>query len=270
MTEHVPHKLLARAGGFLSLLLVASTVHAAEPDALALMKQSDKRHQIKSEKVDAQMILQKEGGEQQARRLTSHTVTDEKQGDKFRVLFTGPANIKGTALLTLEVPEGDADEQWLYLPAFKKTRRVGQAELGDRFVGSDIYFEDLQRREIEDYSYKIVKSEQLDGQDCWVIESLPLNPKVKAESPYGKSLMWLRKDNLFVVLARLFDKNMKPLKEIRAENLKAVSGDAWRADKTSFVDIQRKHRTVLIVEKREIGADIPEALFSKHGMERAN
>lgn len=256
--------------GTAALLLIAPVANTAGPDALALMKKSDKRHRLDSERVDAKMVLQKLGGEAQVRKLTTHTLFDDDKGDKMRVRFTAPANVKGTALLTLEDPKSDDNEQWLYLPAFRKTRRIGQSELGDRFVGSDIFFEDLQQREIEDYRYKILKSEVHDGQDCWVIESVPLKPKVKKESPYGKSHIWLRKDNQFIVMIRFFDKRLRPLKELRAEGLKQTSGQAWRADKTTFVDNQRKHRTVLIVEKREVNIAIAEALFSKHTMERAD
>lgn len=251
-----------------TLLFCAATAQAAKPDALRLMKDSDKRHRLSSEKTEAKMILQKQGGEAQARQLSTWTVLDDDKGDKMRVRFSAPANIKGTALLTLEDPSNKNDEQWLYLPAFNKTRRVGQAELGDRFVGSDIFYEDLQQREIEDYSYKILGSEKIDGHDCWVIESTPSKAKVVKESPYGKSHIFMRKDNLFVPMVRFFDKRMRPLKELHSEDAKAVTDKAWRADKTTIFDAQRKHRTVLLIESRQVNPEIAESLFSKHTMDR--
>ncbi len=268
MTTRELFLLATAACSLTSLCLLAPAALAAKPDALALMKKSDARHRLRFEKVEAKMLLQKQGGEQQVRQLTTHTALDDDKGDRMRVRFSAPANVKGTALLSIEDPGRGEHDQWLYLPAFRKTRRVGRTELGDRFVGSDLFYEDLQPREIEDYRYRILKSEKLDGQDCWLIESLPGTPKVKKESPYGKAHLWLRKDNLFIVRTRFFDTRMRPLKEMRNEDLKKVGAQAWRADKTTIVDSQRKHRTVLLIETRATDLEIPESLFSKHALER--
>jgi len=247
--------------------LISSQVLAAEPDAFKLMKKSDDRHRLPSEQIDVKMFLQKAGAEPSARKMRQIVAQDDKIGDRSWIRFEAPTNIKGTTFLSVEDLAKDEDEQWLYLPAFRKTRRIGSAELGDRFVGSDIYFEDLKRRHVEDYSYKHIKVEKYQGQACWIIEMAPKSPKVKKESPYGKSHVWLRKDNLLAVRYRIFDKRMKPLKEIILEDVKNVTGDVWRADKTTLKDIQRKHRTILVVEKRKVNFDLKDGTFSRHNLE---
>jgi hypothetical protein len=248
-----------------SVVLVAPFAHAGQ-DGLALMQKSDARHHLDSERTNGSMVLQKEGGEARTRALRIFTAGEDSQGNRMMIRFDSPADIKNTAFLSIEDPRTKDTEQWLYLPAFRKTRRVGKAELGDRFVNSDFYFEDLQAREVEDYAYVILRSEAFGGQDCWVIESVPEATKVKKESPYGKSHLWLRKDNLFVTRIRHFDRRMRPLKELTLEQLKNVSGDVWRADKITVVDIKRKHRTVMLVAERLVGKKAPRGTFSQHNL----
>lgn len=248
-------------------LALAQQARAADPDPFQLMKKSDQQHRLPSEEIEVKMYLQKLGGEQSARVMKQISAQNDKEGDRSWIRFLSPANIKGTTFLSVEDVSRSEDEQWLYLPAFRKTRRIGSAELGDRFVGSDVFYEDLKRRHVEDYKYTLLKSEKVKDQDCWVIEMTPSAEKVKKESPYGKSHIWLRKDNLFVVRYRVFDKRLKPLKEITLEDLKNVAGDVWRADKTTLVDIQRKHRTVLVIEKRKVNFEIKDGTFSRHNLE---
>lgn len=255
---------LATATVSLLIATASPIAHAADPDPLALMQKSDKQHRIPSERNVASMVLQEKGGEQQTRTLETFALQDDTNGDRMKIRFLTPADIKDTTLLSTEDPKSKNTEQWLYLPAFRKTRRVGQAELGDRFVGSDIYFEDLQRRHVEEYAYKILRSEKLGEFDCWVIESTPSAPKVVKESPYGKSHLWMRKDNLLVIRVRHFDRKMKPLKEIELEDVRKVRGDAWRPDKTTIVDVKRKHRTVLVVTERQVDVAFPADTFSQH------
>ena len=116
----------------------------ASPSALSLMRRSDRRHEVAAERVEITMRLQEKGRAARTRRLSMLTAQRDATGDRLLLRFEAPASIAGTALLSVEDPRGGGGEQWLYLPAFRKTRRIGTAELGDRFMGTDLYYEDMQ------------------------------------------------------------------------------------------------------------------------------
>ena len=97
-----------------------------------------------------------------------------------------------------------------------------------------------------------------------MIEARPSAPKVVKESPYGKTVAWLRKDNLMAVRVRSFDRKLRPLKELKLEQLERVSGQVWRAKKLTVVDVQRDHRTVIVVDRREVKVKVAPDAFSKH------
>jgi hypothetical protein len=245
------------------VVVVALFFSAADPDALTLMRDSDKRHRLPNERTQLAMVLQEKGGPERARGLQIAVRQDLKKlvgGDRQWIRFDAPGDIKGTQLLTVEKDTGDND-QWLFLSGFAKSRRVGSAELGDRFVGTDFFFEDLKHRVVDDYAWKLLGSEADNGVDCWKIESVPLAPRAKTQSPYARSELWMRKDNLFVVKTRFFDKQGKALKEYRAENLVKVAGNAWRADRQTMIDVQRNHKTVVVVKARDASSAIPDDTF---------
>lgn len=249
----------------LTLALLGLTASAAE-DARAIVDAADERHRLPAERTRSRMTLQEKDGPARERVMESWSLTDKKTGDRLRIKFHSPADVQGTGLLSLENVSGGDDEQWLYLPAFKKTRRVAQSELGDRFMGTDLFYEDMKRRHTDDYTHKLLPEEKVEGQDCWVIESTPSAPKVVKESPYGRSMTWVRKDNYFIVRVRLFDKKLEPLKQIDVTGLKKVSGTAWRADQTTVVDVKRKHRTLITVLEREAKALSPD-VFTRRELE---
>ncbi len=247
----------------LSVLTLCSLAMAS--DATKIMQDSDGRHRLVFESVKATMTLQAHGGATEKRTYVTTVAQDDHDGDKLHVRFTTPGDIAGTALLTLEGKDR-GDEQWLYLPSFKKTRRLGAAELGDRFVGSDLFYEDLRRHRVADYSHTLLREETIDGAPCYVIESVPTADKVKRESPYAKTHSWLRKDNLVAVRVRNFDRRGRPAKEVVTSKLVQVGGDAWRADRVEITDVTRKHRTVIEVLSRDTTAKISGSLFSPHGL----
>lgn len=244
-------------------LALCSLVSAA--DATKIMEDSDKRHRLAMETVKATMTLQAQGGAAEQRTYTTTIAQDDSEGDKLLVRFATPADIAGTAFLTLEGKDR-SDEQWLYLPAFKKTRRLGSAELGDRFVGSDLFYEDLRRHRVADYAHTLLREEAVDGVPCYVIETVPTAEKVKRESPYGKTQAWLRKDNLVAVRLRNFDKRGRPSKEVTTTKLVQVAGNAWRADHVEVTDVVRKHRTVIDVISRDVTGKVPATTFSPQGL----
>lgn len=240
---------------------------AKPPDPAALMREAEKRHRVPAERQKAKLTLQAKGGSTRTLSYEGYSAQDDAKGDRMRITFSAPPDIAGTALLSTEDPKARENEQWLYLPAFRRTRRVGEAELGDRFVGTDIYFEDLQRRYVDDYSYTLKGEETIDGKPCYVIESVPRAKKVKDESPYGKSQIWLRKDILFTVQVRHFDRKLKPLKQVVSTDLKHVAGKAWRAHKVEIVDMQKQHRTTMVITEQDNAPTISPQLFSKHGLQ---
>lgn len=242
-------------------MIALALLLAADPSALELMQQSDAHHRVAGERTKITITLQAKGQPERVRTLVMATA-QEAAGDKQWLRFDTPGDVKGTQLLTLESPDGSV-EQWLYLPAFKKTRRVGAAELGDRFANTDFSYEDLKRRRVDDYSYVATGSQNIDGADCWVIDATPASERAKKESSYSKSTIFLRKDNLYPVKMRHFDRAGKPFKELKAESLVKAQGDAWRADKLTMVDVQANHRTVVTVNARELLA-LPASTFDSH------
>ncbi len=250
----------------LSFLLLPTSAMADE-NPLSIMREADKRHRLpEAERFTVKMILQETGKEPRERQYEYVGQQNDDVGDRARVHFLAPANIRGTALLTAEQRKKGKriadDDQWLYLSAFKKTRRVGAAELGDRFMASDIFYEDAKRRNVDDYSYKLLRSEPVDGQDCFVIEAAPSDARVKASSPYGKSEIWVRKDIMFIVKMRHFDRELRPLKEMEYKALKAIKGKVYRANQLILTDVRRKHRTTLVVANRRLEAKLAAETFS--------
>lgn len=249
-----------------TLLLLTSflALPAGAEDPAVLMRRSEKLHNLPFEHTRSKMVLQEKGGAPRER-VVETWVDDRPSSGRVRVRFNAPADVSGTGVLSLEKPSAD-DEQWLYLPAFKKTRRLGSAELGDRFVGTDFFYEDMKSRSVDDYAYVQLADEVIEGQACHVIDATPRADEVVRESPYGKTTLWLRKDNLAVVRIRYFDRQLQPLKQFEARKLKAVSKTAWRADATSMLDVRRQHRTNVEVLERETNP-LSDDQFSRRALE---
>lgn len=248
-----------------ALFLVLSAAPSLAETAAELMQRSEDLHRVRFERLKSHMVLQEKGGDSRERSLETWAESDARSGDKTRIRFESPADVRGTGLLSVE-KTGAEEEQWLYLPAFKKTRRVGSGELGDRFVGTDLFYEDLKRRKVSDFTHALLPAETLDGQECWVIESVPTAPALVRETPYGKSQTWLRKDTLMAVRGRYFDKKLEPLKQIDFAKVVKVDKTAWRANQMTVVDLKRKHRTIVTVIEREV-KDTPLDTFTTRHLE---
>jgi hypothetical protein len=258
----MPSSLPQLRWAFAITALVGPLAQAA-PDAQDLMRKSDALHRLPAERLTATMVLQSEQGEQRSLSLELTKTHTDSEGDKTKVRFTSPAEIKDTALLSI-TPPGQDGEQWLYLPAFRKTRRVGGGELGDRFAGSDMFYEDLKNRAVDDFKYAYVKTEAVKGFDCHVLEGVPARPEVAKDSPYGKKQIWLRADILLPVRLRMFDRQLKPIKELTYENIKQIGPKAYEADTLTVVDVQRKHRTLVTVNERQTQPKLSPDTFSQH------
>src|SRR5437660_8252062 len=118
------------------------------------------------------MILVNAKGDRSERSLELRTLEGPDAGDKTLLIFKDPPDVRGTTLLTHENRGGD-DDQWLYLPALRRSRRIGSSNKSNSFVGSELAYEDLAPNEVTKQQYKYLREETLDGVRVWVIESAP-------------------------------------------------------------------------------------------------
>ena len=144
-----------------------------EEAGLAIITESDKRDTgFVSNSAGMKMTLINRKGKKSVRNLRSKTLEQLDQGDKSLSIFDEPADVKGTAMLTHS--HGlDPDDQWLYLPALKRVKRISSKNKSGPFMGSEFAFEDLGSQEIEKYSYTLLGEEQLNGVDVYKIERIP-------------------------------------------------------------------------------------------------
>ncbi len=184
-------------------------------------------------------------------------------GDSKAVLrFTAPAEVKGVALLIVNHTDR-ASDQWMWTPAIERDRRIAAQDRSTRFFGTDFSFEDLEERDVDQFDYKLVGDDTIDGAACWKIES---KPKESKSSQYTSSLVWVRKDNYAVAQIEDYSK-ARLIRRIHYSDIQNVSG-IWTPRTVEVFDANRKSRTVLKLEKLEYNVPMKNEDFTLEGLRR--
>jgi hypothetical protein len=176
--------------------------------------------------------------------------------------FSAPAEVKGVALLVVNHPDRSSD-QWMWTPAIGRERRIALQDRSQRFFGTDFSFEDLEERDTDQFDYRLLGEESLDGADCWKIESKPRAGKV---SQYTHSHVWVRKDNYVVAQIENFKKN-EMVRRAKYSNIQRVQ-NIWTAHNIEMFDAGRKSRTILAIEKLQYNLPMKDENFTIQAMRR--
>ena len=243
---------------------------AGQLDAAAIMERNFQASKVTGVRMDATMILINDKGQQRERRNTTVVALQENGVDsKFAVKFSTPADIKGTAFLQVEHSEGD-DDLWIYLPALKKSRRLVASNKKDSFVGSDFSYGDVSLPKVAKYRHALTRNERMDEVDCYVIESLPGDDTVKANSGYSKKITWVRSDNFVETKVEYYDLAGRLLKTQRVTKPQVVDAKAGRYFPMlrEMTNHQTGHKTTLNVLKLETNVPTPDELFTTRYIER--
>ena len=244
----------------LAIALWPATV-AAE-SAAEIMQKQRAMHRTKDEEETLLMRLVSKTGEVKERRLVRYTLTSPDNLSKILIRFLAPRSVENTGLLTWEAASGD-DDQWLYLPATHKVKRVAASGRSHRFMGTDFAFEDMQPESVRLHRYELLRSETVDGQDCHVIGAVPV---AAAASGYSKRTLWVRKDNYFTVKREYHDRKGKLEKVGTERGLVQVRGTVWRANELQMHDVEAGTRTILLVEGRAVDKGLRENLLTEAGL----
>jgi outer membrane lipoprotein-sorting protein len=173
--------------------------------------------------------------------------------------FKSPADVKGTAFMNWSYDEaGKSDDQWIYLPALKRVKRISSDGKGDAFMGSDFSYDDLAERHPSRDTHTIIGSETVSGEACWVIES-----KVKdTTESYSKTVSWISKDRLTGLKRDYYDRKGSKLKTLTVTELKTV-GKYLMITRTEMHNVQKNTRTRMDFTELKLDTGITDDLFSE-------
>ena len=264
----------------LTLILLAAfaptappVMAADDPEARAIMEKVDARDDGDDRTADMQMVLVDKRGKQRIRKIA--TFQKDKGDDTYRLMFfLHPADVKDTAFLTYDYddPEKD-DDQWLYLPALKKTKRIATSDQSGSFMGSDLNYSDMTSRNLEDFDYSFYekgKEAEVRGKKVWVIWAIPRSKDVVEETGYKKSLLFVRPDINMVVRGINWVQDGGYLKYLDLRELKQIDG-IWVA--TDMLVTKKKgqatvHKTILTLENVKFNQNLDFDLFTIRRMEK--
>jgi hypothetical protein len=262
-----PHKAVAWI--LASLVAITSAAHAenqASDRGYEIAARSDRSDRgFGDSTVDLKMILRNKAGKETTRSLTLQTleVPDESIGDKSLIVFNSPADIEGTALLS-HAKILDPDDQWLYLPALKRVKRISSVNKSGPFVGSEFAFEDFTALELEKYAYKYLKSEDYEGLQCDVVERIPRYEY----SGYTRQVSWIDQDVFQVRKVEFYDRRGDLLKSLFLTDYREYHADVWRSHSFNMVNHQTGKSTDLIYSGYKFKTGIAERDFQKSVLKR--
>lgn len=258
------------AGMVLVLLSIGSVaVSAAELNGLEIMQKGERQRKVADERVRVKMELINGGGNVRSRTAELATQTLKSGLQNSLIRFLEPKSVAGAGLLTVEHMEA-ADDQWLYLPALKRSRRISPAGQTDSFMGTDFTFEDLRPEDMEAFNYTVKGQEKVDGMVCHVIEVLPKNEDKKNESGYKRRIIWVRTSDDVVIKIDFYDKQNGLQKTFLAFEVRTVgTGGISRAHQVVMQNHKTGHKTRLKYSEFKINAGVDMDIFSARALERS-
>lgn len=248
------------------LLLMATPSIAETPEekGLAIATEGDKRDTgFVDSTVDMKMTLTNRNGDTSNRMMRSRTLEMENDGDKGLTIFDKPADVRGTAMLTFTHLKGN-DDQWIYLPALKRVKRISASNKSGPFMGSEFAYEDLGSQELPKYSYRWLRDEELNGQQMYVIERIPTYKK----SGYTRMVSWIDKEEYRAFKVEYFDRKSSHLKTLILSDYKQYKNKFWRPNRLEMTNHQNGKASLLEFSNYKFQTGLKDRDFNKNGLKR--
>ena len=243
-----------------------------DPAARKIMEQVEDRDTGDNMTAQMEMILIDKKNNRRIRKI--RMFSKDKGEDTYKLMFfVHPADVKDTGFLNYDYDDPNQDDdQWLYLPALKKTKRIATSDKSGSFMGSDLNYSDMTSRNLTDYDFSFYKTKEteVDGQKCWLITSVPRSKEVIDETGYKQGLVFVRQDNYVVIRSVMWEEQGDYKKFLEVKKLDLFDG-IWVASETH---VARKkgsvtvHRTELTLSEVKFNQDLTLDMFSIRRLEK--
>ncbi|MGF1697998.1 outer membrane lipoprotein-sorting protein [Vibrio lamellibrachiae] len=210
-----------------------------------------------------QMLLKNAQGESSTRLMHLKSLEVKGDGDKGLTIFEEPRDVKGTAFLN-HSHTVEADDQWLYLPALKRVKRISSRNKSGPFMGSEFAYEDLSSFELEKYSFNFLNDEVIDGTEVFVLEQIPTDKN----SGYTKQVVWLEKLEYRPLKVEFYDRKGALLKTLTFTDYKQYLDQYWRAHTMAMQNHQTGKSTVLTTSELAFQTGLNDSDFQKNTLKR--
>lgn len=254
----------------LMLFFALTALPAFALTADEIMQGVDQVKEPDSMKSNMTMVLIDSKGKQRVRSMQSMSATIDGV-DKSLMFFLQPADVKGVGFLMFDYDKASADDdQWMFLPALAKAKRIASSDKTESFMGSDFSYSDMAKRNLEEWTYKILKEDEVDGAKVWIIESLPINDDVIEKTGYTKSIAYVRQDNFQVVRGISY---LEKKGEIKLMNVSAheTIGGYWINTEMQMVTQKNGklvHRTVMQISDIEVDVGVDDSELTLNRLEQ--
>ena len=208
------------------------------------------------------MTLTNKQGKQRVRKIKQFT-KDLGDVEKSIMYFQSPADVKNTSFMSWSYDSDKSDDQWIYLPAIKKTKRISSDSKSDYFMGSDFTYDDLGDRKLENDSHKLLREESINGKACYVVESVSKDE----EYMYSKTITWIDKSNFIGVQKEFYDEDEELLKILTIKKYVEISG-FWVITNSEMKNVQKNHSTSMVLSDVQVNIGISASKFTERMMMR--
>ena len=254
----------------LPITLWATPALAELPNGDEIIKRLNARNEGQAVSRNVLMEMIDKRGKTRTRQTRSYRkyFDDEK---RTVIFYLKPRNIKDTAYLTYDYAAVDRDDdQWLYLPAMRKVRRISAADRGDYFLGTDFTYEDIKKEtkvSAEDYTYRTLGEETIDGHHTYIIEATPINQKIAKELGYSKVKMWVDSEIWISRKTDFHDLRGKHLKTTLTLNVQNIQG-IWTPLRLEVNNHKSGHQSKFTFSDIDYNTEISDDLFTERALRR--
>lgn len=238
-------------------------ISAAEKGYRIIQTQANRDEGWVSSESDMEMILRNAKGDESVRQMRSKALEVLEDGDKSLSIFDQPKDVKGTAFLTFAHVD-KPDDQWLYLPALKRVKRINSRNKSGPFMGSEFSFEDMSAPEVSKYTYKFIGLDTIDGVETYKIETYPKDKT----SGYTKRVVWVDTKDFKTLKVDFYDRKKSLLKTLTLKDYKLFLNKHWRSSNSIMVNHQSGKSTELKLKNNRFNTGLKDKDFDKNSLKR--
>lgn len=212
---------------------------------------------------DLTMTLINSRGDERVREIQQFS-KDYGKDEKSIMFFLSPADVRNTSFMNWSYDEeGRDDDQWIYLPALKKVKRISSDSKSDYFMGSDFAYDDLGDRHPSEDIHKLLREETINGDDCYVVESI----SKEEDYMYSKTVVWVSKDKWIGLKKEFYDEEGDHLKNLTVKKYDKIDG-FWTILHSEMHNIQKDHKTIMKLKDLKLNTGIDDNMFTERMMKR--